>query len=139
MIGIRTPWRAFSSARSASGRAFHSSSHAQCTTWPVVSVRPYTCSTSNPSRSTRSSTAAGGGAPAVITWTLPGSGRRSSAGASASMPSTVGAPPMCVMPYPAMASNIARAVTWRIRKAVPPVIVSAHACVQPLQWNSGTV
>jgi hypothetical protein len=46
---------------------------------------------------------------------------------------------MCVMPSRAIASNMAGAPTWRIRVAVPPTIDSAQACVQPLQWNSGTV
>ena len=40
VIGIRTPWRAFSAARSPSGSASQASSQAQWTTWPVVSVRP---------------------------------------------------------------------------------------------------
>ena len=83
--------------------------------------------------------AAAGGAPAVITLTPRRTSPRASAGALASMISTVGAAHMCVTDSSRISRNASAGSTARRQTCAPPTAVTTHVNVQPLAWNMGSV
>ena len=97
------------------------------------------CSTWKPSSSIAWMTFAGGGEPPVWMCTACGNLRLSSSGAAVSMPSTVGAPHMCVTPCSTISSKMRFGSTARRQTCVPPIAVTDHGKHQPLQWNIGSV
>ncbi len=95
--------------------------------------------TLKPSLSSLRMVAAGGGAAAAKKCTVLGSGFFSSSVALMRKPMTVGAPPICVTPYFAIASKMFLAVTRRRHTCVPAMTLIDQVKHQPLQWNIGTV
>ena len=83
--------------------------------------------------------AAAGGAPAVITFTPRRTSPRVSAGALASMISTVGAAHMCVTDSSRINRNASAGSTARRQTWAPPTAVTTQVKVQPLAWNIGSV
>jgi hypothetical protein len=72
------------------------------------------------------STVEGGAAPPVATRTLCENATRCSAGAFASMASTIGAPHRCVTPCSEISRKICAGSTFRKQTCVPPAATTAQ-------------